>query len=134
MAAIGSSSGNQKWDNSQKSYGEIMSNKTPAVLAAILTVVLLVIFSLFSVFMEMIALNGASEKQGTLALGVSLVCNGLGVILLGVFSGWFTNQVILKFNWNRILAVVIAVMLATMFGSILSFASVFLSIIVAGIR
>jgi hypothetical protein len=134
MAETGLSSGNQTWDNCQKSFGEIMSNKTPAVIAAILTVVLLVIFSILSVFMEMIVLNGASEKQGTIALGISLVCNGLGIILLGLFSGWFTKFMIVKFNWNKILVVVIAVFLGTTFGAILSFVSFLLSIPLAGIR
>lgn len=111
-----------------------MSNKTPAVISTVLTIILLVIFSIISIFMEMVVLNGASEKQGMAALGISLVCNGLATILLGLFSGWFTNLAIAKFSWNKILAVIVAVVLGTGFGAVTSFLSIIISIPLAGIK
>ena len=82
----------------------------------------------------MVALNGVSERQAMTAMGISLVCQGIGVILLGILAGWLTKLMITKFNWNKILAVVIAVTLGTLFGGIIAFLSIIISIPVAGIR
>ena len=111
-----------------------MPNKTPAIIASILTIVLLLIFAVLSVFTQMIALNGVSESQGMTAMGISLVCQGVGVILVGVLAGWLTNFVITKFNWNKILAVIVAVIAGVLFGGAISFVSTIISIPLAGIR
>ncbi len=111
-----------------------MNNKTPAIVSAISTVILLIIFGILSILFEMVALNGASGKQGTVALVISLVCNGLSVILFGLFSSWFTKLAITKFNWNKILAVAVAVTLGTIFGMAVSFLSLIASILLAGVR
>ena len=111
-----------------------MSDKTPAVISTILTIILLVVFGILSVFVQMLALNGASERQGMTAMGILLACQGAGAILLGVFAGWFTRLAITKFNWNKIIAVTAAVFLATLFGVGISFLSTLLSIPLAGIQ
>jgi len=111
-----------------------MSNKTPALISTMLTIMLLVVLGILSVFVQMLALNGASQGQGMTAMGISLACQGAGTILLGVFAGWFTRLAITKFNWSRIIAVAAAVFLATLFGGGISFLSVLLSIPLAGIQ
>jgi hypothetical protein len=111
-----------------------MSNKKPPIISAVLTVILLVIFGVLSVFTQMLVLNGANESQGMTAMGVSLVCQGAGAILAAAFAAWLTNLVIAKFNWNNILAVVIAVIAGTLLGGVISFLSIILSIPLAGIR
>ena len=111
-----------------------MSNKTPAIISAILTIVLLILFAVLSFFTQMIALNGVSESQGTTAMGISLVCQGVGVILAGLLAGWLANFVITKFNWNKILAVMIAVIAGVLIGGTISFFSTIISIPLAGIR
>ena len=111
-----------------------MTNKTPAIISAILTVVLLIILAILSVFTQMIAFNGVSESQGTTAMGISLVCQGVGLILAGLLAGWLTNFVITKFNWNKILAVMIAVIAGVLIGGTISFFSTIISIPLAGIR
>jgi len=110
-----------------------MPNKTPAIISAVLTVILLVIFGVLSVFTQMLVLNGANESQGITAMGVSLVCQGAGAILAAAFAAWLTNLVITKFNWNNILAVAIAVIAGTLLGGILSFIAIIISIPLAGI-
>jgi len=111
-----------------------MSSKTPALISVILTVILLVLFGVLSIFTQMIALNGASERQGLTAMGISLVCQGVGTILAGVFAWWLTNLVVTKFEWNKILAVAVAVIAATLFGGFVSFLSIIFAIPLAGIR
>ncbi len=111
-----------------------MSNKTPAIISAISTIVLIVLFAVLSVFTQMLALNGVSERQGMTAMGISLVCQGVGLILAGLFAGWITNLVIAKFNWNKILAVIVAVIAGVLIGGTISFVSTIISIPLAGIR
>jgi hypothetical protein len=111
-----------------------MPNKTPAVISVILTILLLVVFAIVSVLFEMLALNGASERQGMTAMGISLLCQGVGAVLLGFFAWWLTNLLISKFNWNKIIAVVVTVFLGTTIGTGISFLSLIISIPIAGIR
>ena len=111
-----------------------MPNKTPAIISAALTTILLILFGVLSVFTQMLVLNGASENQGMTAMGVSLVCQGAGAILAAAFAAWLTNLVITKFNWNNILAVAIAVISGTLLGAIISFLSIIISIPLVGVR
>lgn len=111
-----------------------MPNKTPAVISVILTILLLVVFAIVSVLFEMLALNGASERQGMTAMGISLLCQGVGAVLLGFFAWWLTNLLISKFNWNKIIAVVVTIFLGTTIGTGISFLSLIISIPIAGIR
>ena len=111
-----------------------MPNKRPAIISAVLTVILLIIFGILSVFTQMLVLNGVSERQGMTAMGVSLVCQGVGAIIAALLAAWLTNFVITKFNWSNILAVVIAVIAGTLFGGALSFIAIIISIPLAGIK
>ena len=111
-----------------------MPNKSPALISSILTIVLLIIFAVLSVFTQMVALNGVSESQGMTAMGISLVCQGIGVILVGVLAGWLTNLAINKFNWNKVLAVIVAVIVGTLIGAGISVFSTIIAIPLAGIR
>ena len=110
-----------------------MPNKTPAITSAALTIILLIIFGVLSVFTQMLVLNGVSESQGMTVMGVSLVCQSAGAILAAIFAAWLTNLVITKFNWSNILAVVIAVIAGTLLGALISFLSIIISIPLAGI-
>lgn len=114
--------------------GENMSSKTPAIISSILTIVLLIIFAVLSVFMQMLVLNGASERQGFTAMGISLACQGITALLVGLLAGRVTNLLISKFNWNNILAVAAAVIPRTALGGLVSFLSVIIAIPLAGIR
>lgn len=111
-----------------------MTNKTPAIISSVLTIVLLILFAVLSVFTQMIALNDVSENQGMTAMGISLVCQGIGGILVGFLAGWITNLVIMKFNWNKVLAVIVVVLVGTLIGAGISVSSMIISIPLAGIR
>ena len=111
-----------------------MPAKTPAIISAILTVVLLILFAILFLFVQMLALNGASERQGMTAMGISLVCQGVVVILAALMAGWVTRLVITKWSWNPVVAVIVAVITGTFLGGVLSFLSLILAIPIAGIR
>lgn len=111
-----------------------MPIRTPPIIAAILTVVLLIFLSIALLFVEVVALNGASERQGILALGVSLVCQGLGLILAAIFAYWLARTLGAKFHWNPAAAVAVAVLAAITLGAVAAFLSTVISIPLAGIR
>lgn len=67
-------------------------------------------------------------------MGISLACQGIVVIIAGIFARWFTNLLITKFNWNRIPAIASAVFLGTLAGGFIAFLSIIIAIPVAGIR
>ena len=111
-----------------------MSNKAPAVISTLLTIIFLVILAIASVLLEMLALNGASERQGTLAMGISLACQGVSLVLIEILTRWLTNLLITRFSWNKIVAVIVTVISGVLLGSVISFLSLIISIPVAGIR
>lgn len=111
-----------------------MPGKTPAIISAIITFLLLIVLAVISVLFEMLALNGASERQGTMIMGTSIVCQGVGALLLAFLASRLTNMMITKFKWNTILAVILAVIAAILIGLLISFLTFIISIPLAGIR
>jgi hypothetical protein len=82
----------------------------------------------------MVALNGASERQGLTAMALSLICQGITVILAAVLAWRLTDLFVTKFNWNAVVAVVISVIAGTFGGGLVAFLSVLVAIPIAGIR
>ena len=111
-----------------------MPTRTPATISAILTIVILVLLALVFVLLQMVALNGVSERQGFTAMGVSLACQGIVMILLGILAARATTFLITRVEWNSVLAVVVTVLIATILGGVIAFLSSFISIAAAGIR
>jgi len=111
-----------------------MSHKTPAIVSASLTIFLLILLGVLSVFIEMLALNGVSERQGVTAIGVSLVCQSIAALLAGALAAWASSLLIAKFKMKRILTVIIAVIVGTAVGGIISLLSIIIAIPMAGIR
>jgi membrane protease YdiL (CAAX protease family) len=111
-----------------------MAHKTPSVISTVLTIILLVILAVLSILFEMLALNGASESQGFTAMGISLACQSVGLVLIGIFTWRFTNLLISKFSWNAALAVIVSTIAGLMLGMGISFFSTIISIPIAGIH
>lgn len=104
--------------------------KTPAIISATLTSIMLVIILMsFTVlgFVPMDALNNGANE-------IWALCQSVILILSTIFAGWLTNRLTRKFNWNKILSVVITVILGTLFGAIALFLSPIISIPLAGLR
>lgn len=111
-----------------------MPSKTPAILATVLTVILLIVIAVLSVLTQMLVLNGASERQGMKAMSLSLGCQGVGIIVAGILAWWLTNTAVNKWNWNKIISVIIAVIAGTTLGGLISFLSILIAIPMAGIQ
>jgi hypothetical protein len=109
-------------------------SKTPVVVSVVVTIILLLLITAVSFFMQIILMNGVmSSSQTTTALGIGLGCNGVTIILAAIFVRWLANLLV-KFNWNRILAVAVVVIAGTGLGTIFSFLSIIVGTMAAGIR
>jgi len=111
-----------------------MSNRSPATISAILTVLILIVLAIVFLLLQMVALNGVNERQGLTAMGLSLACQSLVIILLATLAARATRFLITRVEWNSILAVLVTVLLAATIGGAISFLASFLAIPVAGIR
>ena len=111
-----------------------MPTKAPAILSTVLTTLTLIVFAVFSVFTQMLVLNGASERQGVTAMSISLVCQGVGMIVAGILAWWLANSAVNKWNWNKVIAVIIAIIAGTTLGGLISALSIIFAIPVAGIQ
>ena len=112
-----------------------MPIKLPSLIAAISTFVLLLVAGFLFFFVQMIALNGVmSENKAFASLAVGVICQGISIFLAAGVAAWVSNKLIAKFSWNKVLAVLVAVIAAVVLGSILSFISTLVSIPIAGIQ
>ena len=111
-----------------------MTIKRPATIAAVSTVILLVLLAVLFLLLQMLALNGTGERQGVTAMGIALACQGAVMLLAAMFARWLTDFLITKADWNHVMAVVSAVLVSASLGGAISFLAMILSIPVAGIR
>jgi len=111
-----------------------MSTKTPAAISATLTILILILLAVLFVLLQMVALNGFSERQGLTAMGLSLGCQSLAILLLGALAARATTILITRAEWNSILAVAVTVLAAATIGGVIAFLSTIIAIPVAGIR
>lgn len=108
-----------------------MPNKTPAIISAAVTLILLIIISVILFFGQMVLLNGASERVGTIALASTLICQGAGNILATVIAWRLTIRFITKSNWGNVAAVLVSVLAGTLTGAALTFVAMIASILLA---
>lgn len=111
-----------------------MSTKTASIVSVVLTLLVLIVFAVLALFFEMVALNGATGRQGMTAMSISLLCQGTGAILLGWLAWKCTSLLVTKLNFNPILAVIMTVLMAALAGGVFAFLSLIVSIPLAGIR
>ena len=119
--------------NSHSTPEKTKPAKSPTI-SAVLTVLILVLLAVIFTLLQMVALNGASERQGLNAMGISLGCQSLVIILLATLAARATTFLITKVEWNSILAVVVTVLVAATIGGVISFLASLIAIPLAGIR
>jgi hypothetical protein len=108
-----------------------MPNKTPAIITAVLTFILLLVISVILSFGQLVALNGFSERVGSISLVTSLICQGVGNILAVIIAWRLTIRFITKSNWGNIPAILVSTLAGTLTGAGLSFATMIASILLA---
>ena len=115
--------------------GGVMRNNLPAVVSALATFILLVITDFLMFVVQMVALNGVTDQnKASTAIGMGVVCQGVTLLLVSAFAGWFANTLIMRFDWSRAIAVIASVIVGTLLGAAISLISVVIAIPMAGIR
>ena len=111
-----------------------MPAKIPSIIAGLLTFFILIVVAVMLIFGQLLILNGVSESQGFNAVSIALICQSVGLLLAVILARWAPNFLITKFNLNKFLAVLIAVIVATGLGGVISFLSIIVAIPLAGIK
>lgn len=112
-----------------------MPDKAPAIISAILTFILLVLTGFLLFVGQIIALNGVIDKsQAFTSLGIGIGCQCIVMLLAAGFAGWFTNVLIFRFDWSKPLAIIVAAILGTVLGAVISFISIVISFPLVGIQ
>jgi len=110
-----------------------MSTKTPAIISVILTILILILLGVLALFMNMVALNGMSSREGGPALATLGGCSIVGIILSAILASRLTKLVITKYNWNAILAVIVSFIASITLGFVIQVIGFIFAIVVADI-
>jgi hypothetical protein len=108
-----------------------MSTKIPSVISSVLTFIFLIVFGFLLTIGQVVMLNGFSEKEGNASFLTAFICQGVVILFCVVLAWWLTKVLVQKFNWNKVLSVVLSVVATTLLGSGLAFASLIVAIGVA---
>lgn len=112
-----------------------MSVKTAAVIAGLVTFVVVILLSVLAGFMQMVAMNGpATSSPGFKAATVLAVCQSLVLLASIILARWLTAWLMTKFNWNGFLAILVAVLGAAGLATGMSFLSMVTGMVLAGVR
>ena len=112
-----------------------MSTKTPVIISVVITIILLILVTAATMLSQIVLLNGVTnERQATMALGVTLGCQGVLVIVGAIFAGWLTRLLIARFQWNPTAAVAVSAGVTTLTAAASCFVTVIVGIAAAGIQ
>jgi len=108
-----------------------MSTRTLAILASVLTALLLLLLGAILLFGLIVALNGFGEGEGAPALLTSLLCQGATVIVAAILAGRLTRWLVEKRHWPGIVSVIASVFAGAALFVGAGLASIFFAAIVA---
>jgi hypothetical protein len=112
-----------------------MSVKTAAIIAGLTTFVLVILLSILAGFMQMIAMNGpATSSPGFNAAAILAVCQSLVLLASVALARWLTTWLMTRFHWNGFLAILAAVFGAVVLATGVSFLSMIVGMLAAGVR
>ncbi|HNK62447.1 MAG TPA: hypothetical protein PKL78_06345 [Anaerolineales bacterium] len=108
-----------------------MNYKTPSLISALITILVLLLLAVIGAVFMLVLLNGFSERAGGAALTSAIVCQGIGILLSGLLAWRLPRMFMERFQWNGPLAVTVSILAGTFLGGGLSLISMFISVFVA---
>ena len=112
-----------------------MPTKTPITISVIVTVIMLILVGIGSMFGQIVLLNGVMDAtKGNIALGIGLGCNGVTILFAGIFSRWLAKLLLGKANWPAFPSVMVTVIVSVGLGVFFSFMSIIVGTMAAEIR
>lgn len=110
------------------------SSNPLVIISTVLTVILLLLLTALAFFMQIILMNGVmSSTQTNTALSISLACQGINLLLGAILAGWLSRLFLTRFQMNKALAVILAVLPIIVLAGTLSFIAIFVGLAAAGI-
>jgi len=106
-----------------------MSIKTASIISSIVTALLVLVIVIVFGSGGIVLLNGFMDVSAAIYTGFT--CLGITLILCPTLAWILARTFISRFNWNNILAVIVAVFVSTLLGAGLGLASTFIMAIVA---
>jgi hypothetical protein len=98
---------------------------------ALATLLALILCSLAMAFMSMVTANGFMKNTDQMAISY-LVCNGLSVLALSVFSGWLAYLLNKRLNLNTWISGLATVAASMLLFGVSMFAALFLIVTIFG--
>jgi hypothetical protein len=108
-----------------------MTTKASTIISVILTVLTLLVIGIAVFFINIVALNGFSGREGGVALTTTGICGSIGIILSAVVAGRLSKFLITKYTWNNFVVVITSTLASTILGGVLLGIAFVLSVIVA---
>jgi len=106
-----------------------MPTNTASIIASVITFILVVLLAFFFGFGGIVLLNGLMDASTAVTTG--FICLGIGVILCTVLAWMLAKSFIVRLKWNNLPAIAVSVLLSTLIGAGLGFASMMIMIIAA---
>jgi len=106
-----------------------MSEKTAAIISAIITALLILMIVIVFGFGGIVLLNGFMDASAAVYTGFT--CLGITLIICPILAWILARTFISRFNWNNILALIISAAISTLLGGGMGFASMVIMGIVA---
>jgi len=106
-----------------------MSEKTAAIISAIITALLVLMIVIVFGFGGIVLLNGFMDASAAVYTGFT--CLGITLIICPILAWILARTFISRFNWNNILALIISAAISTLLGGGMGFASMVIMGIVA---
>ena len=110
-----------------------MGPKSSSIVSRVITIIILVVIGISIIFVEIIALNGFSDREAGPALITALICHSASAILVVILVGRLAPLLMTKFNWNGILAMMVSVFAGTLSGGFLFLLATVLSVLLAAV-
>ena len=108
-----------------------MSIKTASIISSVVTALLVLAVVILFGFGGIVLLNGFMDASA--AVNTGFACLGITLVLCPILAWILAKTFISRFNWNAILAVFLSILVSTLLGVGMGFASTFIMAIVAEI-
>ena len=108
-----------------------MEPKKSSIVSRVLTTIVLVVIGVIILLVEVIALNGTSDREAGPALLTALICHSASAILVVILVGRLARLLLTKYNWNGIPAMMVSVLAGTLSGGFLFILATVLSVMLA---
>jgi len=108
--------------------------KTHSTIAGLSTFFILIAIGVLSIFWQLVLLNGETDSDAFNLLAISAIGQSIWLLIAVIIARWLSNLLITKFNWNKFLAILVAIIIPTGLGAVISFLLIFIPTLLAELQ